>query len=133
MPCAWQIGQPHLGPAVDQRILHLIGHDADAVLDDDLQMLGIEVGQGQVTDFAFVAQLGQVASGPPGIWHRRNPTSGTAAGRGCRCPSAAGDPMFSSTICRVIRPGSGTHLVKACICASAAAPRSAASRRGTRR
>ena len=42
------------GPPVDQRVLHLVGNDADAVVGDDAQSFGIEIGQREVADLAFV-------------------------------------------------------------------------------
>src|SRR5882724_12436633 len=55
-----ELAHLYLGPAIDQRILHLVRHDADTMLNDDVQMLCIEVGESQMTDFALVAQLSQV-------------------------------------------------------------------------
>jgi len=51
---------PGLGPAIDERVLHLVRDDADTVIGDDLQTLGVEVGEREVTDLAFVLQVGEV-------------------------------------------------------------------------
>src|SRR5438477_12978278 len=44
-------------PAIDERILHLVRHDLDTGIDNDAEMLGIEIGQREVANFAFIAQV----------------------------------------------------------------------------
>ena len=49
----------HLGPAVDQRKLDLVGDHANAMVEDAGQPLGVEVREREVPDGARVAQIGQ--------------------------------------------------------------------------
>ncbi len=51
---------PRFGPTIDQRVLHLVRDDADAVICDDAQPLGVEIGQGEVANLAFVTQIGEM-------------------------------------------------------------------------
>ena len=51
---------PSLGPAIDERILHLVRDDRDAVIGDDAEALGVEIGQRQVADLAFAPQVGEM-------------------------------------------------------------------------
>src|SRR5262249_12506184 len=47
--------------AVEERILHLVRDDANAVREDECQALCIEVGQSQVANFARFSQLHEIA------------------------------------------------------------------------
>src|ERR1700719_1321800 len=47
---------PDLGPAIDERILDLVRDDAN-MAGYHVQALGIEIGQPEVTDFAFVLEV----------------------------------------------------------------------------
>ena len=51
---------PRLGPAIDQRILHLVGNNRDAVAGDDAQPLGIEIGQREMPDLSLALQIGEM-------------------------------------------------------------------------
>ena len=51
---------PRFGPAIDQRVLHLVRDDGDAVIGDHAQPLGVEIGQGEVANLAFVTQIGEM-------------------------------------------------------------------------
>ncbi len=55
-----EFGHPRRRPPVDQRILHLVRDDADAAIGDDGQPLGVEIGQREMADLAFVTQIGEV-------------------------------------------------------------------------
>lgn len=60
---------PDHGSAINERVLDLIGHHNDPLIGDSPEMLGIKVGQGQVSDLAFLPQLCQMSKGIqiPGI------------------------------------------------------------------
>ena len=57
------------GPSVNERVLNLIGHHPYSFVGDSLKMVGIKVGQGQVSDLALLSQLCQMSEGIqiPGI------------------------------------------------------------------
>ena len=54
---------PSLGAAIDDRVLDLVRDDADAVIGDDSEPLGVEIGQCQVADLAVALQVAQVLEG----------------------------------------------------------------------
>ncbi len=45
---------PRLRSAIHQRVLHLVRDDADAVLGDDGEPSGVEIGQAEMPDPAFL-------------------------------------------------------------------------------
>jgi len=49
-------GHADIGPAIDQRVLHLVRDNGNPVIGDDTQTLGVEIGQREVTDFALALE-----------------------------------------------------------------------------
>ncbi len=49
-----------LGPAIDEGVLHLVRDDADPVIGDHTQALGVEIGQREMANFAFLLQGGEM-------------------------------------------------------------------------
>ena len=56
-------GHLHLGTPVNQRVLHLVGHHADAIVVNLPQTFGIEIGQSCPMDLALVAESSQLSQG----------------------------------------------------------------------
>src|SRR5712675_2144019 len=54
-------GHAAFGPAIDQRVLHLIRDNGNTVIGDDTQTLGVEIGQREVTDFALALEVGEMS------------------------------------------------------------------------
>ena len=48
------------GAAIDQRVLHLVGDNANAGIGDDAQTLGIEIGEGEMTYLALMLHVGEM-------------------------------------------------------------------------
>jgi hypothetical protein len=53
-------GHPNLRAAVDERVLHLVWDDADPVVGDGAQVLGVEIGERKMTDLAFLLEVGEM-------------------------------------------------------------------------
>jgi hypothetical protein len=51
------------GPAIDERVLHLVRHDADSVISDDAQTLGVEVSEREMMNLALALQVGEIFEG----------------------------------------------------------------------
>ena len=58
-----ELGHPDFGPSIDHGILDLIGHDADALIGNPRQALGVKIGQPHVPDLTGIPQVGQVREG----------------------------------------------------------------------
>ena len=55
-----EFGHPNLGAAIDERVLHLVGDDADPVVGDGAEALGVEIGERKMTDLAFLLEVGEM-------------------------------------------------------------------------
>lgn len=53
-------GHPDLGPAVDKGVLNLIRDHPEAMIADDPQPLGVEIGQPEMADLARLLQIGEM-------------------------------------------------------------------------
>src|SRR5882724_4359815 len=51
------------GAAIKKREADLVRDDADAVLDENAQMVGVEIGEAEVTDATFLLQRGELGHG----------------------------------------------------------------------
>ena len=53
-------GHSNLGAAVDERVLHLVRYNPNAVIRDNAQTLGVEVGEREMANFALALQVGEM-------------------------------------------------------------------------
>ena len=56
---AAECGHPDFGPAIDERVLHLVRDDADPVVNYGVEARGVEIGERKMTDLAFLLEVGE--------------------------------------------------------------------------